>query len=254
MAGPASTAQELGVTTPERVALWLPIAGIGSRAIAYLVDLSLLFFGWVALYFAVSLLGSIEAMVRGLSGLAQALLVFGFFSAQWVYWTAFELFGQGQTPGKRVAGIRVVRLDGAPVGFFESAVRNLLRAMDFLPFLYGVGILCVLLTRDGRRLGDLAAGTVLVRRAQVTLDRYGAGATSELPTSAAALASADLELLLGYLRRAPTLEGPARERLSRQLVERYGAALSAEERAPLLASVPAAEAYLQSLVLEPQHG
>ncbi|MFP2933486.1 RDD family protein, partial [Pyxidicoccus sp. 3LG] len=170
-----ATSPHLDVATPERVALTLPVAGIGYRCLAWLVDAALLFFFWLVAYFVFTLLVSdVLGVLRGLSGLAQTLLVVGLFATQWLYWTLGEVFFHGQTAGKRALGIRVVRMDGSPVGLYESAVRNLCRAVDFLPAAYATGCISMLMTRQHRRLGDLLAGTLLVREERIDLDKYTA--------------------------------------------------------------------------------
>ncbi|HZH14139.1 MAG TPA: RDD family protein [Archangium sp.] len=242
----------LEVATPERVSLSLPVAGIGYRCLAYLADLFLLFLFWVVAYFTFTLLVSdVLGFVQGLSGLTQTLLVVGVFATQWVYWTAAELLMGGQTPGKRLVGIRVVRVDGSPVGVLESAVRNLVRIVDFLPLFYAAGCLSVLLTRQHRRLGDVLAGTLLVREERIDLDKYTASAATPgaLPTAARAerLTPEELELILSFLARAPELEPEARTRLGTKLVERYGG-LDEAGRATVLASHQSTEAFLRSRV------
>ncbi|MFE8597640.1 RDD family protein [Archangium violaceum] len=242
----------LDVATPERVSLSLPVAGIGYRCLAYLVDLFILFVFWVVAYFTFTLLVSdVVGFFQGLSGLAQTLLVVGVFATQWVYWTAAEVLMGGQTPGKRLVGIRVVRVDGSPVGVLESAVRNLVRVVDSLPLVYAVGVLSVLLTRQHRRLGDLLAGTLLVREERIDLDKYTAptvGAVA-LPTATHSerLTAEDVELILSFLTRAPELEPQARARLGTKLVERYGG-LDEAGRATVLASAQSTETFLRARV------
>jgi len=251
MSTPASP--RLDVATPERVSLSLPVAGIGYRCLAYLADLLLLFFFWVVAYFLFTLLVSdVLGFFQGLSGLARTLMVVGVFATQWVYWTACEVLMEGQTPGKRLVGIRVVRVDGSPVGGLECAVRNLVRLVDALPFFYAVGCLSVLLTRQHRRLGDFLAGTLLVREERIDLDKYAAtestpAAPLPMPASAHRLASRDVELVLSFLARAPWLEPAARARLGARLVERYGG-LDEADRAALLASPGQLEAFLRTCV------
>ncbi|RKH04727.1 RDD family protein [Corallococcus sp. CA047B] len=250
---PSAPAPHVDVATPERVALSLPVAGIGYRCLAWLVDASLLFFFWVALYFVVTLLVSdVLGAFQALSGLVQTLLAVGLFATQWLYWTLAEVFFHGQTPGKRALRIRVVREDGSPVGFFESAVRNLCRAVDFLPVLYATGCITMLLDGRHRRLGDLLAGTVLVREEAIDLDKY---TQAPAPVSDAArepaavqrpLSAEDVELVLAFLSRAPGLEKDVRQRLGARLVDRVGAGLTDEERAKVLESPEAAEAFLRT--------
>jgi uncharacterized RDD family membrane protein YckC len=96
-------------------------------------------------------------------GLLIALYVLLNFLLFWAYFIGFELRWNGQTPGKRLAGLRVVRLDGAPAGVLEIVVRNLVRLVDLLPFFYALGAVVVLSNRHSRRLGDFAAGTLVIR-------------------------------------------------------------------------------------------
>jgi uncharacterized RDD family membrane protein YckC len=244
----------LDVATPERVSLSLPVAGIGYRCLAWLVDATILFFFWVTAYFVFSLLVSdVLGVFRGLSGFAQTLLAVGFFATQWMYWTLAEVFFRGQTPGKRLMRIRVVRVDGSPIGVYESAVRNLLRAVDFLPLLYAVGSLSMLFTQQHRRLGDLLAGTLLVREERFDLNKYApavqpspeAVPAAALPTGSGRLESSDVELILAFLERAPWLEENARRQLGTRMVEQLGG-LAEEERTAVLASAQATEEFLRA--------
>ncbi len=250
----SASSPSLDVATPERVALSLPVAGIGYRSLAWLTDAMLIFFFWVTAYFVFSLLVSdVLGLFRGLSGLGQTLLVVGLFATQWLYWTCAEVFFRGQTPGKRLLRIRVVRVDGSPVGVYESAVRNLLRAVDFLPLLYAVGCMSMLFSRQHRRLGDLVAGTLLVREERFDLDKYTAPAAQATPGPAAAVASSgpvrlspeEVELLLAFLERAPGLVPEARRRLGLRMVERFGG-LAEEELAAVTASPETIEGFLRA--------
>lgn len=248
----SATSPSLDVATPERVSLSLPVAGIGYRCLAYLADLFLLFLFWIVAYFTFTLLVSdVLGFFQGLSGLTQTLVVVGVFATQWVYWTAAEVLMGGQTPGKRLVGIRVVRMDGSPVGVLESAVRNLVRIVDSLPGVYAVGCLSVLLTRQHRRLGDLLAGTLLVREERIDLDKYTPATSGTLAQPASTrperLTPEDVELILTFLTRAPGLEPEARTRLGARLVERYGG-LDEAGRASVLASPQSTESFLRTRV------
>ncbi|MCP3062575.1 RDD family protein [Myxococcus sp. K38C18041901] len=242
----------LAVATPERVALSLPVAGIGYRCLAWLVDASLLFFFWVVAYFVFTLLVSdVLGVFQGLSSLGQTLLVVGVFATQWLYWTLGEVFFHGQTPGKRALGIRVVRLDGSPVGLYESAVRNLCRAVDFLPGVYAVGCISLLLTPRHQRLGDVLAGTVLVREERIDLDKYTQPApqatSGAAPSTTRALKPDEVELVLAFLTRAPGLAPDVRRNMGARMVEKVGG-LTDEERDAVLASSESIEAHLRGLV------
>ncbi len=138
--------------TPEGIALWLRPAGLVSRFYAYLLDaaIRLVVFG-----VCISLLGLLGKFGAGLS------LVL-FFVLEWLYPVAFELSRASATPGKRMMGLTVIMDTGLPVTPAASLTRNLLRAADFLPSLYAFGALAMLFRPDFKRLGDLAAGTLVV--------------------------------------------------------------------------------------------
>lgn len=155
----------VAIPTPEGVEVELTLAGIGSRFIAALIDhlikLAISIAIIIALFGFAGLVGSEPTSDAG--WIAAAI----FFVAIFLIWTAydiaFETLAAGQTPGKRWTGLRVVKIGGSPVGFMASSIRNLLRFVDYIPGSYGVGMICVLVTRLNQRLGDIAAGTVVVR-------------------------------------------------------------------------------------------
>ncbi len=233
---------KLDVTTPERVAIDLPIAGIGYRALAYLIDVAALSGVSLVLYFGYSFIGpSAVELYQDAPRLLRIAAFIGAFVVLWVYWTAMEVFWNGQTLGKRVMHIRVVRKDGAPVTAFESAVRNLLRVVDFMPACYPVGVVTMLVDRQHRRVGDLVAGTLLVRDERIGLERYAeAGPGGGLSTR-------DVELVTGYLSRFESLDEAARVALGRKLAASLGleaakadALTAAEARAYLSARLKGA--------------
>jgi uncharacterized RDD family membrane protein YckC len=203
----------LQVATPERVAVDLPVAGLGSRAMAYGIDVGLLGAVGLVAYFALSywVPDPVNAVLE-LSSLVRTVGVAAVFGSLWLYWTALEVLWHGQTPGKRLLRIRVVKADGSNVTVLASAVRNLLRLVDFLPACYPVGLITMLVDKQHRRLGDLVAGTVLVREEQVDLSRY--------EQVKADLSVSELELATSYLARFSQLEPSAQERLGRQLASR----------------------------------
>jgi len=138
--------------TPEGIALRLRAAGPAPRALAWLVD--------AGIRLAVFMFASIPISLLGESG--QGLLLILLFVLMWVYPIAFELFMDGQTPGKRVVGLRVVHANGTPVGFTASLIRNLMRTVDALPIGYAFGFFSCVIDPHARRLGDLVAGTLVV--------------------------------------------------------------------------------------------
>jgi uncharacterized RDD family membrane protein YckC len=149
------------VATPEGIELTLHLAGPVPRALAWAIDF--------ALRIAVVLVVAMFAPLIGKAGMGVVLLAA--FFVEWLLPAWFEAAWRGQTPGKRAMGIAVLNDDGTPLRWGAALTRNLLRAVDFLPFLYGIGLAAMLANRDFKRLGDLAAGTVVVhlpeRSAQV---------------------------------------------------------------------------------------
>lgn len=140
------------IETPEGVSLRLRAAGAFSRAQAWLLDLGLR----AIVYFTA--VGIFAALGRGGMGLALLLL----FALTWGYNVVCEVWFHGQTLGKRALGLRVVSADGAPVTLLPSITRNLLRVVDGLPGIYGVGLVCGMIDPSARRVGDIVAGTLVV--------------------------------------------------------------------------------------------
>jgi len=173
--------QDYTIDTPENVSFSYDIAGIGNRFISALIDsfivtclviiLNILLFAvlyWDNAPFASLLEGEDISWLEGFAIALFALLQFIIF---WGYYTLFEFLWNGQTPGKRLVKIRVLRLDGNPIGFVEAALRNLVRPVDFLPSGYALGLVVMFSNEKSRRLGDWAAGTIVVRmRADLSLD------------------------------------------------------------------------------------
>jgi uncharacterized RDD family membrane protein YckC len=169
---------ELSIETPELVGIDMHLAGIGSRFVALLVDYLI----WLAAVIGLVLIVSVvDPSLAHFSRLgrkwANALFLLIPFLLYWGYFTLFEAFWNGRTPGKRLARIRVIQRSGRGIGLFESMTRNLLRVVDQFPLVYGVGVASIFLTRQHQRLGDLAAGTLVVHeRENLTAPSTGASA------------------------------------------------------------------------------
>lgn len=140
------------IATPEGVDLMLVPAGAVARASAFGIDLLI----------RGAVLGVIALLLGALGALGKGMFLLIAFLLEWFYPVAFEIWSKGATPGKRALDLCVVESDGRPVGFAASMIRNLLRAADFLPFLFGFGLLFMLFHPRFQRLGDLAAGTLVV--------------------------------------------------------------------------------------------
>ena len=237
---------QLNIDTPELVDIEMPLAGIGSRFIALLIDY--LIWGAAALVLgvpAVVILSSLEAFSKVSAQWGVALVIFVVFLVHWGYFTLFEAFWNGRTPGKRVARIRVIQRSGRAIGLFESMARNLVRFVDQLPFFYAVGVIAMFVTRQHQRLGDLAAGTLVVRDREQEAPLWGdSGARTftaqvfapsvpapephmafSLPaTGIAKLTSTDLEVLEGFFARRLDMPLPTRQ----VLAERIASAIQAK--------------------------
>ena len=144
------------VATPEGIEITLRVAGPVPRALAYVLDLLIR----AGIMFSVA----IAVSVLGRFGLAIFLLTA--FLLEWLYPVVFEVLASGATPGKRAMGLIVLNDDGTPIRWPASLTRNLLRALDFLPFMYFIGFCSMVANRDFKRLGDLAANTLVVHREQ----------------------------------------------------------------------------------------
>jgi uncharacterized RDD family membrane protein YckC len=212
--------ETLRIATPEGVSLELPLAGLGSRFVALLVDTFL-----QGLAFALLILALVVADAGGFA--AAAVVALAVFALLFAYPVAFELGAAGRTPGKRWSSLRVVCDDGSPVTFRSSALRNVLRLVDILPGLYLVGAIAIFATGKNQRLGDLAAGTLVVRepraaaaavQSAVPIEEAEPG---ELPAwDVSGLRDAELAALRRFLERRTALDAVPRNLLARDLAER----------------------------------
>ncbi|MFJ2363002.1 RDD family protein [Pseudomonas sp. NPDC087697] len=144
------------VETPEGIDLPLRPAGLMPRVLAFAVDLGVRGLVLGLLFIVLAFLGKLGV------GLGSVLL----FLVSWWYMVLFEVLNQGCSPGKQLMGLRVVHDDGTPVGWSASLIRNLLRFVDMLPFGYGLGAISCLQHPTFKRLGDIAAGTLVIYREQ----------------------------------------------------------------------------------------
>ena len=159
----------LQIDTPENVAFGYQVAGIGSRFVAALVDtllillLQVLVIGTAVLVLANSGLDLENDAASAWIVAAMSLITFVFL---WGYYIFFEMLWNGQSPGKRAMNLRVIRADGTPIALTESIVRNLVRFVDFLPAFYGFGVVTMFISPQSKRLGDMAAGTLVVHESE----------------------------------------------------------------------------------------
>ena len=247
---------QLSIRTPELVAIEFPLAGIGSRFVALLIDyliqgaaafiLILIFVLFVSATAGSRPVHSSIAGSPNSGKWAIAIAIAIPFLFQWGYFTLFEAFWRGQTPGKRIMRIRIIQQTGRPVGVFESLGRNLTRIIDMLPTFYIIGVIVMFLTRRQQRLGDLVAGTLVVheRDIEAPLESMGGSRTftapsftpaatppreSKLPADAIALLTlADLQTIESYLNRRLDVPIETRARLADKLAENISRKMNLE--------------------------
>ena len=243
---------QLSIETPELVGIELPLAGIGSRCVALLVDSVVQGFTLAALVVLILLLVAALPRVSSTQHAARlgdpakwaiAVVILIPFLLQWGYFTLFEAFWHGQTPGKRLLHLRVIQQSGRPIGLFESMGRNLIRIIDMVPGFYLIGALCIFTTRRQQRLGDMVAGTLVVHSIPAETPMLPAGTrtftaaaferplqpvaskTLDLPADAVArLSRMDLQLIENFLVRRLDLPldvgASLAEKLSHKMAEK----------------------------------
>lgn len=218
----------ISIRTPENIELSYALAGPGSRAAAYMIDLLIM---TATAQVLINLIMAIVVAMAGAVGengglWAAAAGTLGSFALYNGYFILLEWLMNGQTPGKRLLHIRVIKQGGYSLRFFDTLLRNLLRVVDFLPLFYGVGLTSLLLTRDCQRLGDLVAGTLVVYQDPVEteslLPELPVPDEIEAPLPAAALAAVpdDALALTGeYLSARSELAPRPRQELAAALTE-----------------------------------
>ena len=218
-----------GIVTPEAVVLEFETAGVGSRLIAFTIDALIQAALAVAFFVAAALTADVLGSVGWLGAAFIYVAVFLIFLG---YTPLFETFWRGRTPGKAALGLRVVTSEGAPVRFRHAAIRGALGLVDFWLLTGGVAVLAILLTRRNQRLGDLVAGTLVLR------ERTGARALTPVQFSVphgleayaatidpAGLRSGDYAAVRSFLLRAASLAPAMRDPLARDLAAPLAARL-----------------------------
>jgi uncharacterized RDD family membrane protein YckC len=219
---------KLTIDTPEQVHLEFVLAGIGSRFMAAFLDAVIELIVYLIVIFS-ALLGSWKIYDTSRSIWIQAILGLFFFCIYWGYHALFEALWKGQTPGKRWAGIRVIKDSGRPINTFEALARNLLRAVDFLPLFYGVGVLTMLLNSKNRRLGDYVAGTLVVHESSDRESKifFNTPTKTEFVLhQASGLTLQEAELIETFLARRLDLPYDVRRLNSKRIAEMISARLN----------------------------
>jgi uncharacterized RDD family membrane protein YckC len=258
---------QLSIDTPELVTIEMPLAGIGSRFIAVAVDTTLWLVALIAIIFmSAFFLPAIAAFNKISYQWTVAIVIFLVFLFNWGYFTLFEAFWNGRTPGKKIAKIRVIQQSGRPIGLLESMARNLVRYVDQFPSFYAVGVITMFVTRQHQRLGDLAAGTLVVQDREQEPPLWGETgsrtftAASFMPQvtarephlqvslpamGIAKLTAGDLEVLEGFFARRLDMPLEVRQKLA----ERIAAAITAKSGMEIPAGV-SMETFLEASARE----
>jgi uncharacterized RDD family membrane protein YckC len=241
------------VNTPENISFSFDVAGIGSRFMAALVDI--LIYGVLSIAAGAITLQVISRLDdENLISLITAIYTGVEFLMYWGYYILFEIIWGGQSPGKRLLKLRVVRLDGTPAGAGQIVMRNIGRLVDIFPGFYAVGIITMFLNDQSRRLGDLAAGTLVVRESQpvtltqlttpasvVTLSEKAKTEAATLPLNR--LSREQFQVVQEFIQRRASMNESQRTRLAMQI----GLAV-ARQMDVLLPTHPAQAEYLLELI------
>ncbi|MDH3554438.1 MAG: RDD family protein [Deltaproteobacteria bacterium] len=229
------TAKEsLKIQTPEHVGFRYVLAGLGTRSTAFLLDTTFRALIILCIFLAVLMLARLlpDFDPTGvMKSLPQtwlfALGVFAYGVVDLGYFLIFEALWSGQTPGKRMQKLRVIRANGQPIGWVESSIRNILRAVDMLLGFYPLGLFVMFLSSRSQRIGDYAAGTVVIveRRSNVPMDRTRLRSTSklnvpDLELHLSTMEPKDYQLVRSFLQRREALDGRHRRELANLIVYR----------------------------------
>jgi uncharacterized RDD family membrane protein YckC len=214
--------ESITIATPEGIELRLQLAGLGSRFIAGGVDLSIMLI-------LLGILAVITGPVAGLSGgVAGVVFVIGSFVILLFYPILFELLANGQTPGKRMSHLRVLRDSGAPVDLPASAIRNLMRLVDGPLLLYLPSIVGIAVTKRNQRPGDVAAGTIVTREQPASKRSGKAPAVGAAPVATgepgerwdtSAITPQEVAAVRRFLERRSSLDRAARRELAVRLAD-----------------------------------
>jgi uncharacterized RDD family membrane protein YckC len=240
---------KLTIETPEQIPLEFPLAGIGSRFLAIALDTLIQAVAFFVVFFSAGLiLPTVTRWTPRAWTWVAAAIILSLFVLYSGYYALFEIFWNGQTPGKRLVRIRVIGDSGRPISPYEAIGRNLLRIVDQLPGFYVVGIISVFLTPQNKRLGDIVAGTVVVHeKAMLEAQPEFGTAAGARPASPQALqiSSEELELIERFLQRRYDLSPEVRRQSAEHIAARVRARLGA---APDQSA--SAEDFLESLARE----
>lgn len=243
-----SSSDKLTIETPEQTLLDFPLAGIGSRFLAIALDTLIV---WAAIWIIglVVLLVAIpfSLLSKTTSIYVMAIGFFILFAIQFAYFAVFEAVWNGQTPGKRWTHLRVIKDSGRPISAYDAILRNLVRIVDALPTLYAIGLITMIISRENKRLGDYAAGTVVIHekplQAVASIWNVPTAAPQAGPLgSIVQITSEELQLVEAFLERRGSLDPQVRWTMARQIADRVGTHIGVPSE-----SRPDSEKFLESV-------
>lgn len=223
--------EKLTIETPEQIELEFPIAGLGSRGMALLVDTVIQLVVVIVVLITTSLISPDLSRYWVTAGKwMTAAIILLMFCLYWGYFAIFEVFWNGQTPGKRQARIRVITASGRPITVFEAIARNFLRAVDS-QLLYIVGAIAIAVDKKNRRLGDMVAGTVVIHELQEQGDSYWYAQKSDVVSkpsveAVTAMTAQEFQLIETFLNRRLDLPYEQRQRTAQNIADHIGARLN----------------------------
>ncbi|MBI5302171.1 MAG: RDD family protein [Chloroflexi bacterium] len=201
------------IETPENISFGYEIAGLGSRFLASLIDSLIQAALYLALLIGIMAINAsdlFKELPMSVQDWLVALVLLVLFLIQFGYFFFFEIILNGQSPGKRALGLRVVKENGYPLSVLDALIRNIVRVIDFFPFAYGVGVIVMFSNSRAKRLGDFAAGTVVVKLkdsiklSDLEVKRAPVSDSADVP-GVARLKEADVEMIESFLQRRAKL-------------------------------------------------
>jgi uncharacterized RDD family membrane protein YckC len=222
--------EQFYLETPEAIGVSFDLAGIGTRFLAAVIDVLAI----VGIVVVVAAGAAVIAQFGIVGSTVATIILLGvfFLVVVWGYYVVYETLWSGQTPGKRALRIRVIKISGYPIGFIDALIRNLMRLVDFLPALYAIGMLTMFISRQSRRLGDYAAGTIVIKERAIDTGppaiRLTASPVAPEPERGAidpeehdwnllAISPHDLTVIREYLVRQSELPQEARQRIGNEI-------------------------------------
>lgn len=218
----------LEIRTPESIAFSYELAGLGSRFLALIVDQAIQIVVIVAIFAGILLAASrvaghpVKQVIsqQAAESIAIGIIVAIVFLVLFGYFIAFEALWNGQTPGKKLVGLRVVRDGGYPIDFGASLIRNLIRVGEQLVFYYLISAISALISPENKRIGDIAAGTIVVRDARLSEPRNLSRSQEPAYAPTAYLDGDERALIKRFLERRDALTAKRRYELASQIAAR----------------------------------